>query len=464
VSAPQGAPGAERGFAAGSDLELAFAGVAALSGRLRSREVSPLDLVEACLARIAALDGALGAFAVASAERAREGARAAAAEIASGRWRGPLHGIPFGVADAIDARGLPTALGLPSLAGRVAERDATVCARLAEQGAILVGKLRIPPPAGAGAAAEPGCRSPWDPARTAGGPSPGSAAAVAAGLVPFALAAHDAGPDTAAAECGVTALRPTYGVLSRRGAVLASFTLATLGPVTRSAEDCALVLDALAGADPREPSSVGPPPGIGRLAGALAKGLRVGVVEVPAPARGAREPLSLAQEALRSAGAIVAPASLPDVPWIPLAALLAGAEGEVVREDVLGPALGAARVPPAPASGSAADYVRAMRVRSEAQRALARLLERHDLLLAPAPDASAGPDPLSCAIALGGLPALTLPVGLGGARPVAARLVAPPLEEARLLTAGAVFQARTSHHLLRPPASPAPAVAAVTGR
>jgi aspartyl-tRNA(Asn)/glutamyl-tRNA(Gln) amidotransferase subunit A len=439
--------------------ELAFAGLTALSRRLRSRELSPPDLVEACLARIGALDGALGAFAAVAPERAREAARAAAAEIASGRWRGPLHGIPFGLDDAIDARGLPTALGLPALAGRIAERDATGCARLAEQGAILVGKLRIVPPAGVGDAAA--CRSPWDPARSAGGSSPGSAAAVAAGLLPFALAAHGAGPDTAAAECAVTALRPTYGVLSRRGAVLASFTLATIGPVARSAVDCALVLDALAGADPREPSSVGPPPGIGRLAGELAKGLRVGVLEVPAPGPAAREALSLAQEALRSAGAIVAPATLPDVPWVPLAALLAGAEGEVVRDDVLGPALGAARPRPAPAPGSAADYVRAMRARGEAQRALARLLERHDLLLAPAPDGSApvAPDPLSCAIALGGLPAVTLPVGLAGARPVAARLVAPPLEEARLLSAAAVFQARSSHHLHRPAVAPAPAVA-----
>jgi aspartyl-tRNA(Asn)/glutamyl-tRNA(Gln) amidotransferase subunit A len=442
--------------------DLCFAGVAALSRRMRAREISPADLVEACLARIAALDGALGAFAAVAAERSREAARAAAAELASGRSRGPLHGIPFGLADAIDARGLPTALGLPALAGRSAERDATVCARLAEQGAILVGKVRILPPA----AAEPTCRSPWDPARSAGGPSPGSAAAVAAGLVPFALAAHGAGADTAAAECGVTALRPTYGVLSRRGAVLASFTLATLGPVARSAEDCALVLDALAGADPRDPSSLGPPPGIGRLAGALAKGLRIGVVEVPAPAPGAREALSLAQEALRSAGAILAPAQLPDVPWVALATLLAQAEGEVVRDDVLGPALGAAELRAPPAPGSAADYVRAMRARGEAQRALARLLERHDLLLAPAPDASAPAalDPLSCAVALGGLPALTLPVGVAGARPVAARLVAPPLEEARLLSVAAVFQARSAHHLHRPPAAPAPAVASVTRR
>jgi aspartyl-tRNA(Asn)/glutamyl-tRNA(Gln) amidotransferase subunit A len=438
-------PGEDLPAQGAPSVDLAFAGVAALSRRIQARELSPADLVEACLARAAALDGRLGAFSTIAAERAREAGRAAAAEIASGRRRGPLHGIPFGLADAIDARGLPAA-ARPG--ARAAERDATVAARLAEHGAILLGKLRVAPGAGAPGAAAP-ARSPWDLGRAVGGSSPGPAAAVAAGLVPFAIAAHGADADAAAAECGVTALRPTYGVLSRRGAVLGSFTLATLGVAARSAEDCALVLDALAGADPRDPSSVGAPPSIGRVASDLPKGLRVGVVDAAAAGPAARDLLAAAQDALRAAGAIVAPATVPDAPWQAIAALLDAAEGTVIREDVLGVAAGS---PGAAPGGSAADYVRAMRARAEAQRSLARLLERHDLLLSPARDGSAAaPDALACAVALGGLPALTLPIGLSAARPVAARLVAPPLEEARLLSAAAVFQSRSSHHLHRPP-------------
>jgi aspartyl-tRNA(Asn)/glutamyl-tRNA(Gln) amidotransferase subunit A len=436
--------------------DLAFAGVVPLARRLRARELSPVTLTEACLARIDA-QAALGAFAFVARERATADARAAEAELADGRWRGPLHGIPFALADVVDTKGIPTALGVSALAARTPERDATVATRLVEQGAILVGKLAVLPVCGAAAApgTGAGCRSPWEP-RPAGGPSPGAAAAVGAGLVPLAIAAHGAGSDPAAARCGVTALRPTYGVLSRRGAALGSYGLGALGPVARSAEDCAVALDALAGADPRDPTSVAAPPGLPRVSPALASGLRVGVLEVPAAAEAAGS-FAAAQEVLRGAGALVAPATLPDLPWIEAAAILEAAEAEVLAGAVIPDAPARPAIPGA----TAADYVRAARVRGEAQRTLARLLERHDLVLAPAPRGDAL-DALSAAIALGGLPAVTLPAGLAGGAPAAVRLVAPPLDEARLLSAAALFQARTPHHLGRP--APSQPLAAVTWR
>ena len=436
--------------------ELAFAGVVALARRLRAREHSPAALTDACLARIDA-QAALGAFAFVARERATADARAAEAELAEGRWRGPLHGIPFALADVVDTKGIPTALGVSALAARTPERDATVATRLAEQGAILVGKLAVLPVSGAAAApgSGAGCRSPWGP-RPAGGPSPGAAAAVGAGLVPLAIAVHGAGPDPAAARCNVTALRPTYGVLSRRGVALGSYGLGALGPVARSAEDCAVALDALSGADPRDPTSVAAPAGLPRVSAVLASGLRIGVLELPAAGEAAA-PFAAAQEVLRSAGALVAPATLPELPWIEAAAILETAEAEVVAGAVVPDALPRAAVPGA----TAADYVRAARVRGEAQRTLARLLERHDLVLAPASRGDA-PDPLTAAIALGGLPAVTLPAGLAGGEPAAVRLVAPPLDEARLLSAALLFQARTPHHLGRPAASQP--IAAVTRR
>ncbi|HEX9242211.1 MAG TPA: amidase family protein [Anaeromyxobacter sp.] len=443
--------------------ELGFAGVAALSARLRAREVSPVELVEACLARADALAAGLGCLAAVLRERALAEARVAQAEIADGRWRGPLHGIPFALADVVDTRGVPTALGLAALALRTPERDATVAARLAEHGAILLGKATVAPLAGAlplqspGERAEEGapgrsCRSPFESSRPLPGASPGAAAAVAAGLVPFGLGAHAAAADVAAAACGASSLRPTYGVLSRRGVTLASYSLATLGVVARSAEDAAIVLDALVGVDPRDAASVAAPPALARVQARLAQGLRVGALDVP-PAQGDfGAHLRAAQEVLQAAGAILAPATLPELPWAEVALLLEAAEGEVVA----GAAAPDAAPAPSFAGATAADYVRAARVRAEAQRTLARLFEKADLLLAPAPADGDGRDPLSAAIALGGLPALTLPIGLSGGRPTAARLVAPPLEEARLLSAAALFQARTPHHLERPrPATPA---------
>jgi aspartyl-tRNA(Asn)/glutamyl-tRNA(Gln) amidotransferase subunit A len=439
-----------------SGPERVFDGIGALSIALRARELGPVALVEECLARIEAR-AALGAFAFVARDRAAGDARAAEAELAEGRWRGPLHGIPFALADVVDTRAIPTGLGVSALAARTPERDATVAARLVEQGAVLVGKLAVLPAAGALAApgTGAGCRTPWPPSGPAGGPSPGAAAAVAAGLVPFALAVHGAGADPSAARCGVTALRPTYGVVSRRGVILASYGLGALGPVARLAEDCALVLDAVAGVDPRDPSSIAAPPGLARAGATLRAGLRVGVLDVPSAADGA-DALAAAQETLRTAGAIVAPATLPELPWIETATLLEAAEAEVIAGAVLPDA---ARAPAAGAS--AADYVRAARLRGEAQRTLARLLERHDLVLAPAPRGDE-PDVLSAAVALGGLPAVTLPAGVAGGRPVSIRLVAPPLEEARLLSAAALFQARTPHHLNRPPL--AQPIAAVTRR
>jgi aspartyl-tRNA(Asn)/glutamyl-tRNA(Gln) amidotransferase subunit A len=440
-----------------SGPERAFDGIAALSAALRDRGVSPVALAEECLARIDAR-GALGAFAFVARDRAASDARAAEAELAAGRWRGPLHGVPFALADVVDTKAIPTALGVSALAGRAPERDATVAARLVEQGAVLVGKVAVLPLAGAAAVPGTGggCRTPWTPSGPAGGPSPGAAAAVAAGLVPFAIGVHGAGADPAPARCGVTALRPTYGVVSRRGVTLASYGLGAVGPVARFAEDCATVLDALAGADPRDPTSVAAPAGLARAGATLRAGLRVGVLDLP-PAGDAAGPFAAAQETLRAAGVIVAPATLPELPWTEAAGLLEAAEAEVIA----GAALPDAASGPSAAGATAADYVRASRLRGEAQRTLARLLERHDLVLAPAPRGDE-PDALSAAAALGGLPSLTLPAGLVAGRPVAIRILAPPLEEARLVSAAAVFQARTAHHLNRPPQ--AQPVAAVTRR
>ena len=461
-----------------------FSGIGALSERLRSRQLSPVALAESCLDRLQRLGPRLGAVATLTPERALAQARAAEEELARGAWRGPLHGIPYGLKDLVDTAGIATTWGARPYAGRIPAEDATVVSRLDAAGAVLCAKLSMIELAGGlgyhtGQASLTGpCRTPWDLARWAGGSSSGSAAAVAAGLVPFALGSETWGSITCpAAFCGVTGLRPTYGVLSRLGVMPLSFTLDKLGPLTRSALDAGLVLTALAGEDPRDPSSIQAPPALARVRAELTPGLRVGVLGfdgVPAEARaaGAVEAFERAAALLRQGGALLEPAVLPDLPWEPLTQVFLEAEAASVFEELirsgrtreLADASHRTRVPAdyLPRASSA-DYVRAMRLRGEGQHAMARFFERHDLLLAPnlpvAPprveedfdQALDLPDPLGAAGNLCGLPALALPMGLAAGLPLSLQLVGPPLSEARLLSTGAWLQRRTDYHLARPP-------------
>jgi aspartyl-tRNA(Asn)/glutamyl-tRNA(Gln) amidotransferase subunit A len=477
--------------------DVLFSGVAALSRRIRARELSPVELTEAFLARVEEHAARLGCFVTVTADRARAEAHRAEEELHAGRWRGPLHGIPYGLKDLVDTKDVKTTFGARPYAERVPERDATVATRLAQAGAVLLGKLAMVELAGGlgyhtGEASLTGpCRTPWDLARWSGGSSSGSGSAVAAGLVAFAIGSETWGSITCpAAFCGVTGLRPTYGVVSRYGAMALSYTLDKLGPMARTAHDCALVLDAIAGPDPRDPTSIAPPPGIGRVRAEVAKGLRVAVLgfpERPEPLARAREHYAAAQEVLREAGALLEPAALPELPYEPLASLLIEAEGATALEDLIRGGrtrelADASHRTKRPADylpkANAADYVRAMRLRGEVQRALARFFLRFDLVLAPnlpfAPprveenfDALfASPDPLGAAGNLAGLPAAALPMGFSGGLPVSMQIVGPPLEETRVLSVAALFQSRTEHHLARPslPGRPDLPVAAVTPR
>lgn len=459
-----------------------FAGVAALSALLRERKLSPVELTQGCLARLQRHGPPLGCVVTVVAEQALEAARRAEAELKAGTWRGPLHGIPFGLKDLVDTRGIATTWGARPFADRVPAADATVASRLEEAGAILVAKLAMVELAGglgyhSGTASLTGaCRTPWDPARWAGGSSSGSGAAVAAGLVPFAIGSETWGSITCpSAFCGVTGLRPTYGVISRAGAMALSWTLDKLGPMARSAEDCALVLAAVAGEDVRDPTSIPAPPGLARVRAELPRGLRIGVLGfegMPEVGQPTRDAFEAAQAVFREAGAILEPARLPDLPYDALCGLFVEAEAASAFEGLiasgrtreLADASHAKRRPEDyQPKASATDYVRAMRVRGEVQRQLGGFFERHDLVLAPnlpfaPPPVEASfdelfnfPDPLGAAGNLAGLPALALPMGLVDGLPRSLQLVGPPLAEARLLSAGALFQAKTSFHLARPP-------------
>jgi aspartyl-tRNA(Asn)/glutamyl-tRNA(Gln) amidotransferase subunit A len=241
------------------DGDLGYLSVHDLAGRIRRRELSPVEVVEAHLRRIEALNPRLSAFLTLTADRALEEARRAEAEIASGHWRGPLHGIPYGAKDIIETAGIRTTHGSSFFRDHVPARDAECIVRLRRAGAILTGKTLTHEFASAATTINPHygtARNPWKLDRITGGSSGGSAAAVAAGLCSFALGSDTGGSiRNPAALCGIVGLKPTHGRVSLTGVCPNVLTFDHLGPMTRTARDAALVLQALAGYDPRDCTS-----------------------------------------------------------------------------------------------------------------------------------------------------------------------------------------------------------------
>ena len=234
-----------------------------LAERVRAGALSPVDLATVFLDRLETLGPRYNAVVTVTRERAMAQARRAEAEIAAGRYRGPLHGIPYGAKDLLaTSDGIPTTWGAEPFRHQTFDHDATVIQKLEAAGAILVGKLAMVELAGGMGYFQPNasltgpCRNPWNPETWSGGSSSGSGAAVSAGLVPFAIGSETFGSILSPANnCGVAGLRPTYGRVSRFGAMALCWTLDKLGPLCLTADDCGLVLDAIAGPDPNDPTA-----------------------------------------------------------------------------------------------------------------------------------------------------------------------------------------------------------------
>lgn len=261
----ESAPGAGTGAAAprGSAPNLTALSLAEAADLLRARKVSPVELTQACLRRIEKLDPALNAFITVTAESALTCAREAEAQISSGGWKGPLHGVPVAVKDLLDTAGVRTTAGSALFKERVPQQDAEVVRRLKSAGAVLLGKLNMHEFAyGASSVFSHfgAVHNPWNPAYTPGGSSGGSAAAVAAQLCYAAIGSDTGGSiREPAAYCGIVGLKPTYGRVSTSGAIPLSWSFDHLGPMTRTVTDAALLLQVLAGYDPEDPGSIDQP-------------------------------------------------------------------------------------------------------------------------------------------------------------------------------------------------------------
>jgi aspartyl-tRNA(Asn)/glutamyl-tRNA(Gln) amidotransferase subunit A len=246
-------------LATSKQFEVALLGLAEVSELVRAKKLSPVELTEACLAWIEAFNPELNAFITVTAEMALAQARAAEAEIQCGAWRGPLHGIPLALKDLIDVAGVPTTAASALFENRVPTDDAEVVRRVKAAGAVIVGKNNLHECAygGSGVISRYGpARNPRYPGRTTAGSSSGSAAAVAAGLCYGAIVSDTAGSiRLPAACCGVVGFKPTYGLVSARGVMPLSWSLDHIGPMARSVTDVALILAAIAGYDPADPTS-----------------------------------------------------------------------------------------------------------------------------------------------------------------------------------------------------------------
>jgi len=448
--------------------------------QLKARQLSSVEVTRAILDRIARLDPGLKSFATLTRERALADAAARDAESAAGKSRGPLHGVPIAVKDLCNTAGVPTAAGMAIHRGHVPSKDATVVARLRAAGAVLLGKLQMTEGAyGAHHPSIPAPVNPWNAAYWTGASSSGSGVATAAGLC-FASLGSDTGgsirfPST---MNGLSGLKPTWGRVSRAGVFALAESLDHIGPMTRSALDCAIVLGVIAGADADDPTAV--PLAVPDYAVATSGGVKGKRVGVPKGLRDldddVRRTLQGAAETLKKAGAALEEVSLPGNfergarDWLPLCAVECAIAHEATypsRAAEYGPVLAAAIDTGRKLSGL--EMARLQLGRASLKGELDKLMASLDFLLMPVTGravwsletlARAGRDPEPVAARLrytapfdmSGHPTLTLPGGMTrDGVPTGFQIVGRAFDEAGILAAGHAYQQQTDWHLKRPP-------------
>ncbi len=468
------------------DSEIPFLGAAELGRLIQSRRLSPVEAADAYLERIDRIDSRLNSYITVCGDEARQAARDAEREIAAGRSRGPMHGIPVAVKDQIDTAGIRTTYGSALEWNHVPNEDAVVMAKLKDAGAVLLGKLNLSEFALGESFHHPGGqpRNPWDLSRNPGISSSGSASATAAFLCATALA-EDTGGSTRipAAWSGLTGLRPTWGLVSRRGVAGVSWSMDTVGPISRSAEDCALTLQAIAGHDPQDPYSwSGPVPDYAQEIHGGIHGLRIGVLREKVADGGlkpeVRQVIESAISQLEELGAVNREISIPIVENAgAISKCITDADGAAVHYERLKTRAGeydhntrvrllTAILTPAQA------YYKAQKARTLIRRAVLEALEEVDVIVLPtSPTAApllpeeagiksqedarsriAGVRNFTGAFNVANLPALSIPAGFSHDNlPLSLQIVGRPMAEGLLMRVAHTYQQVTDWHLRRPP-------------
>ncbi len=455
--------------------DLPYLGLVEASALIRARRLSPVELVQAILDRIERVEPKVHAFITVTREEALAAARAAEQEIAAGKYRGPLHGIPFGVKDTHYTKGIRTTANTPVLIDFVPDRDATVVTRIAQAGGILVGKTNLPEFSFGGAtdgAAFAAANNPWDLSRTPGGSSSGSAAALAAGLLTVATGGDTSGSiRNPATFCGVVGMKPTYGRVSRHGIVVIAWSLDHAGPMTRTVADNAMLLNVIAGHDPLdEASATVPVPDFTR---ALSRGIRGMRVGIPKPALfdgyhpDVLRAYTAALDVVRKLGAAVVEVDLPPTLDVidDVQSIVRIAEAASYHEPFLrakAERYGKTTVRRDVEAGSlvtAVQYLRAQKVRARFVKDLGAVFRTFDVFMTPGMPVPAGEpmeqvkQPFRRMFNVCGFPALVMPAGFSttpAGLPIGLQIAARPFAEEAIYAAAAAYEGATDWHRKRP--------------
>ncbi|MDX1661240.1 MAG: amidase [Gemmatimonadota bacterium] len=436
--------------------EVAFWSLPALASLLRSGGATSVELTELYLERLERLGSVLECVVTLTSDRAIDAARRADAELAAGEWRGPLHGIPWGAKDLLSARGYPTTWGARPYAEQVIDEDAAVVARLEEAGAVLVAKLTLGALAWGDVWYGGMTRNPWKLEQGSSGSSAGSAAATVAGLVGFSIGSETWGSIVSpCTRTGATGLRPTFGRVSRDGAMALSWSMDKLGPICRSVEGCALVFDAIHGADGRDPAARDAP--FDWHPDAPLSSIRVGYLasafEEDHPTKAFDD---AALEVLRGLGVDPVPIELPDEPPADPLAIILSAEAaaafdqltrsdrddELIRqiENAWPNVFRQARTIPA------VEYVQANRIRTRLMAAMESALSDVDVFVAPS-----FADDLLLITNLTGHPCVVVPNGFrDDGTPVSLSFVGNLYRDDAALLLAHRYQRASDYHLRRP--------------
>lgn len=476
--------------------DVLYLSIRELGERIRTRKLSPVELTESYLDRCEKSGPKFNAIVTLTRERALDRARVAEKEIVSGRYRGPLHGVPYAAKDLLAVKGYPTTWGAKPYANQKFDFDASVIERLDKAGAILIAKAAMIELAGGlgysnGFASLTGpCRNPWNPDDWTSGSSSGSAAIMASGLAAFALGSDTRGSIISpSAMCGISGMRPSFGRVPRTGVMAIAWSMDKIGPMARTSDGCGLILSAIAGHDPKDHDSL--PPALAAFAyperARPAGPMRIGRIKNASGDSNAeiKAAVDEALKVMEQNGARVEEAEIPDGPYEEAAELIilieaASAFGDLIQSgqcaeltDPLGQINGYPSL-----EFSASDYIQIQRVRTFLQKKVDALYDRFDVLAAPgegsvarplqpsvgarsggggAGGAARGPRPAIVTkqcdgiSSLCGLPAITVPCGFSKDQlPIGIQFMGRALEDGKVIAAANLFQSHTDWHRKHP--------------